>query len=100
MARQLPASEGTHFSGLISERGPGEWRASAWIREPDLTLKQKIGPRTSATLLVAHDWLNQVAAKLGFDNFNIVVERLADEGLLVEGVSPEVPDVDAEGAQG
>jgi len=102
MAQQLHASEGAHFSGLISERGPGEWRASAWIREPDLTLKQKIGPHTSATLPAAHDWLNQVAAKLGFENFNIVVERLGDEGLLVEGVSPDtveenlmVPDVDA-----
>ena len=102
MVQQLHAPEGAHFSGLISERGAGEWRALAWIREPDLTLKQKIGPQTSATLPAAHDWLKQVAAKLGFENFNIVVERLGDEGLLVESTGPEtveedlmVPDVDA-----
>ena len=102
MAQNLHASEGAHFSGLISERGPEEWRASAWIREPDLTLKKKIGPQTLVTLPAAHDWLNQVAATLGFENFNIVIERLADEGLLVENTSPDAvqedlmaPDVDA-----
>ena len=102
MAQELHASKGARFSGLISERGPGEWRASAWIREPDLTLKQKIGPQTLATLPAAHDWLNQVAATLGFKNFNIVIERLADEGLLVESTGPDAveedlmtPDIDA-----
>jgi hypothetical protein len=102
MTQQLDASEGDHFSGLISERGPGEWRALAWVREPDLTLKQKIGPQTVTTLAAAHDWLNQVASKLGFENFNIVVERLGDEGLRVESTGPDAveedvvaPDVDA-----
>jgi hypothetical protein len=102
MTKQSHASEGAHFSGLISERGPGKWRALAWMREPDLTLKQRIGPQTLVTLPAAHDWLKQVAATLGFENFNIVIERLGDEGLLVEGISPDTveedlmaPDVDA-----
>lgn len=65
-------------------------------------MKQKIGPQTVTTLAAAHDWLNQVASKLGFENFNIVVERLGDEGLLVESTGPDAveedvvaPDVDA-----
>ena len=90
MAQQLHSATGTHLSGLISERGPGRWRAIAWIREADLALKQTIGPKTLATISLAHRWLNQVATEHGFQNFNIVVERLGDEGLLVESINPEV----------
>jgi hypothetical protein len=41
----------------------------------DLSLKQTIGPKTMATAQMARHWLSQVAAKQGFDNINIVVER-------------------------
>jgi hypothetical protein len=102
MATRLPADEGAHFSGLISELGSGEWRALAWIRKPDLSLKQKVGPKILATQPAAHQWLNDVATKQGFQNFNIVIERLADDGLLVESsmldtVEEDIvaPDVDA-----
>jgi hypothetical protein len=82
--KPLQTAEGPHFSGLISELGSGEWRAIAWIREPDLSLKQTIGPKTLATAQMARHWLNQVAAKQGFDNINIVVERPRDEDLIAE----------------
>jgi hypothetical protein len=72
--RPLPAVEGAHFSGLISEVGPGEWRAFAWVRKPDQTLEQTIGPQTLATAAASH----------GFENFDIVVERLTDEDLVAE----------------
>jgi len=85
--RPLHAVKGTHFSGLISEVGPGEWRTFAWLREPDQTLKHTIGPQTFATVPLARHWLSQAAAKQGFENFDIVVERLTDEDL--------VPDDDA-----
>jgi hypothetical protein len=78
------AAEGAHFSGLVSEVGPGEWQAFAWLREPDQTLQQTIGPETFATVPLARQWLSQAAGKHGFVNFDIVVERLTDEDLVAE----------------
>jgi hypothetical protein len=84
----LFASDGARFSGLISEIGPGKWRAFAWVRleEAAHTLEQTIGPQTLATVPQASQWLRQAAARQGFENFDIVVERLGDEGLLVEHI--------------
>jgi hypothetical protein len=82
--RPLPAVKGAHFSGLISEVGPGEWRAFAWVRKPDQTLEQTIGPQILATVPLARQWLSLVAASHGFENFDVVVERLADEDLVPE----------------
>jgi hypothetical protein len=82
--KPLQAAEGPHFSGLMSELGSGEWRAIAWIRGPDLSLKRTIGPKTLATAQMARHWLSQVAAKQGFDNINIVVERPTYEDLIAE----------------
>jgi hypothetical protein len=64
--------------------GPGEWQAFAWLREPDQTLQQTIGPETFATVPLARQWLSQAAGKHGFVNFDIVVERLTDEDLVAE----------------
>jgi hypothetical protein len=83
------ATEHTHFSGLISERGPAEWRAIAWIREPDLTLRETVGPKILATVDLAQDWLRQGASERGFEKFEIVIERLGDEALLVETIKPD-----------
>jgi hypothetical protein len=82
--RPLPAIEGAHFSGLISEVGPGEWRAFAWVRKPDQTLEQTIGPQTLATVPLARQWLTRAAVSHGFENLGIVVERLTDEDLVAE----------------
>jgi hypothetical protein len=56
----------------------------AWLREPDQTLQQTIGPQTFATVPLARQWLSQAAGKHGFVNFDIVVERLTDEDLVAE----------------
>jgi hypothetical protein len=82
--KPLTAVKGAHFSGLISEVGPGEWRAFAWVRKPDQALEQTIGPQTLATEPLARQWLSLAAARHGFENFNIVVERLTDEDLVPE----------------
>jgi hypothetical protein len=82
--RPLSAVEGPHFSGLISEVRPGEWRAFAWVRKPDQALEQTIGPQTLATIPLAREWLRLAAASHGFENFDIVVERLTDEDLAPE----------------
>jgi hypothetical protein len=82
--KSLQTAEGPHFSGLISELGSGEWRAIAWIREPDLSLKQTIGPKILGTAQMARHWLSELAAKQGFDNINIVVERPRYEDLIAE----------------
>jgi hypothetical protein len=92
MAEQVKRN--AHFSGFISERGPGKWRACAWIREPDSTLIETIGPRTYATVTLAQDWLSQAASDRGFADFEIVIERLGDEALLVENVTPDGIDED------
>jgi hypothetical protein len=81
------ARKKAHFSGLVSERGPGEWRARAWVREADSTLIETIGPRTHATVTLAQDWLSHAASGRGFADFEIVIERLGDEALLVENVT-------------
>jgi hypothetical protein len=83
-----------HFSGLVSECGPGRWWARAWIREPDSTLIETIGPRPHATVTLAQDWLSQAASDRGFADFEIVIERLGDEALLVENVTPDGIDED------
>jgi len=41
-------------------------------------------PQTFATVPLARHWLSQAAAKRGFENFDIVVERLTDEDLVAE----------------
>jgi hypothetical protein len=81
-------AESVHFSGLISELGPEKWQACAWIRGPDLSLRETIGPKTLATLPLAQDWLSQLASERGLKDFEIVVERLGGEGLLVETIKP------------
>jgi hypothetical protein len=65
--KPLPAVKGAHFSGLISEVGPGEWRAFAWVRKPDETPEQTIGPQTLITVPLAREWLSLAAASHGFD---------------------------------
>jgi hypothetical protein len=82
--KPLPAVKGAHFSGLISEVGPGEWRAFAWVRKPDETPEQTIGPQTLTSVPLAREWLSLAAASHGFENFDIVVERLTDEDLAPE----------------
>jgi hypothetical protein len=86
--RPLLAIDGARFSGLIGEIGAGKWRAFAWVRldEPNHTLEQTIGPQTLATVSTARRWLSRAAARRGFENFDIVVERLGDDGLLVESM--------------
>jgi hypothetical protein len=82
--RPSPAVEGAHFSGLISEVGPEEWRAFARVRKPGQTLEQMIDPQTFPTAPLARQWLSRVATSHGFENFDIVVERLTDEDLVPE----------------
>jgi len=82
-------TEHSHFSGLVSEQGPRDWEARAWIRDSDLTLRETVGPKNFATVDEAQNWLSQAASEHGFENFEIVVERLGDEALLVESVTPE-----------
>jgi hypothetical protein len=50
------------------------------------TLEQTIGPQTLAIVSTARQWLSRAAARRGFENFDIVVERLGDDGLLVESI--------------
>jgi hypothetical protein len=82
--RPSPAVEGAHFSGLISEVGPEEWRAFARVRQPGQTLEPTTGPQTFSTAPLARQWLSRVATRHGFENFDIVVERLTDEDLVPE----------------
>jgi hypothetical protein len=88
------ARKKAYFSGLVSERGPGKWRTRAWVREADSTLIETIGPKTHATVSHAKDWLTRIAAVRGFADFEIVIERLGDEALLVENVTPDGIDED------